>query len=177
VHPGRRLFTAGGILLMATSLGACEYADAEPQPRTSTAAVQSAPAHSTMSAEEAARQEELMADVESLLDFPMDGAVLGLMGGMRDGGGISGSGLLSEAGTYPVRFVCTGGAGAMLTVQQDGTLLLSQRIDCGTPYDAVVDVASGQISASLEPVGRVDLMGGAVRFGAPQDPGNSGAAG
>jgi hypothetical protein len=168
---------AGGVVLAAAVLGGCEYADGEPLPGPGTASLPQAAAPRTISAEEAERQAELMAEVESLMDLPVDVSVLGVTGEMRDGAGINSSGLLREAGTYQVRAVCTSGPGAVVTVRQHGALLLSQRITCGTPYDAVVDLASGQVSAGLEPIGGAGLVGGGVRFGAPQDFSDSGAAG
>jgi hypothetical protein len=109
---------------------------------------------------------------------PPGGVVsLGATGGMQGGQGINTSGLLPDAGTYALRAACTDGPGAILTVRQHDALLVSQRIDCGAPYDAVVDLAPGQVSAGLEPLGNVGLMGGAVRFGGPPPPGETGAAG
>jgi hypothetical protein len=167
------------MLLAAASLGGCEYAEAGPQPGGSTTALRPAPdsAAGTISAEEAARQTELIAEVESLMGPPGGVVSLGATGGMRGGQGINTSGLLPDAGTYALRAACTDGPGAILTVRQHGALLLSQRIVCGTPYDAVVDLAPGQVSAGLEPLGNVGLVGGAVRFAGPPPPGETGAAG
>lgn len=175
VHP-RRLAVAAGVPFAAALLAGCEYADAEPRPAGSSAALQSAPVSSTMSADEAASQAGLMTEVETLMG-PPDGVVfLGAAGGMGGGQGIEASGLLPEAGTYALRAVCTDGPGAIVTVRQHGALLVSQSIDCGTPYDAVLELASGRVSAALEPTGQVGRLGGAVRF-ADSQPGDTGAGG
>lgn len=167
VNAGRSLLVAGGMLLAAVSLGACEYEDAEPQPGGSTAALPSAPADSTMDAGEAARQAELMAEVESLMGEPEGVVSLGAMGGLRDGRGITTGGLLRDTGTYTVRALCTTGPGATVTVRQHGELLLSQRIECGAPHDTVLDLTAGEVSAALDPIGDAGPAGGAVRFAGP----------
>jgi hypothetical protein len=180
VNP-RRLAVAGGMLLAAASLGGCEYPEAGPQPGGSTTALRPAPdsaaAPGTISAEEAARQAERIAEVESLMGPPGGVVSLGATGGMRGGQGINTSGRLPDAGRYALRAACTDGTGAILTVRQHDALLVSQRIDCGTPYDAVVDLAFGQVSAGLEPLGNVGLVGGAVRFAGPLPPGETADAG
>ena len=176
-HAKRRLAVATGVLLAAATLSGCEYADIDPQPGASTAALPPAPAPQTISPGEVQRQAELMAEVESLMGVPADASFFGVMGGMRDGDGISSSGLLREAGTYPVRAVCTDGPGAVLTVSQDSGVLLTQKISCGTPYNAVVDLASGTVSAALKPIGKAGPTGGAVRFAAPLNIRDSGGAG
>jgi hypothetical protein len=155
------------MLLAAASLAGCEYADGEPRPAGSSGALPSAPAASTMSAEEAARQAEVIAEVESLMGEPGGVVSLGATGGMRAGQGINTSGLLPDTGTYAVRAVCADGPGAILTVRQHGAEILSRQIECGTPYDAVVELASGQVSAALEPIGEAGQVGGAVRFAGP----------
>jgi hypothetical protein len=96
---------------------------------------------------------------------------------MRDGQGIDTSGLLPDAGAYALRAVCTDGPGALLTVRQHDAPLVSQPIDCGAPYDAVLELAAGQVSAGLEPLGNVGLVGSAVRFAGPPPTGETGAAG
>jgi hypothetical protein len=131
----------------------------------------------TISAEEAARQAELIAEVESLMGPPGGVVSLGATGGMRGGQGINTSGRLPDAGRYALRAACTDGPGAILTVRQHDALLVSQRIDCGAPYDAVLELASGQVSAALESIGNEERMGGAVRFAGPLPPGETGAAG
>ncbi|MEO8283355.1 MAG: hypothetical protein ABI568_08115 [Pseudarthrobacter sp.] len=174
----RRLVVAGGVCLAAASLGGCEYADAGPQPGGSTAAPAPAPVPvpNTISPEEAARQAELIAEVESLMGPPDEFLSLGVTGGMLGGEAISSSGFLRDSGAYALRAACTDGPGAMLTVRQNGALLVSQRIDCGAPYDAVLELASGEVAAALEAIGNVGRVGGAVRFAGPLPPGETGAA-
>jgi hypothetical protein len=168
---------AAGVLLAAASLAGCEYADAERRPARSSAAVQSAPPGSTMSAEEAARQADLIAEVETLMGPPGGVVSLGATGGMRGGQGIETSGRLPDAGTYALRAACTDGPGAILTVRQNGAVLVSHRIECGAPYDAVLELASGQVSATLASIGHGGRVAGAVRFAGPRPPGETGAAG
>jgi hypothetical protein len=96
---------------------------------------------------------------------------------MRGGQGINTSGLLPDAGTYALRAACTDGPGALLTVRQHDALLVSQRIDCGAPYDAVLELASGQVSAALDSIGGDGRLGGGVRFAGPLPEGETGAAG
>jgi hypothetical protein len=130
-----------------------------------------------MSADEAARQAELIAEVENLMGAPAGVVPLGATGGMRGGQGITTSGMLPQAGTYALRAACTDGPSAVLTVRQNGTVLVSQRIACGSPYDAVLELAAGQVSAALEPFGGVGRMGGAaVRFAGPVPAAETGAA-
>lgn len=161
---GWRVPAAGSMVLAAALLAGCEYSDGEPRPAGSSAAP---PDSFTMSAEDDARQAELIAEVESLMGEPGGVTSLGMTGGMRTGQGINTSGLLPDTGTYKVRAVCADGPGAILTIRQHGAEILSQRIECGTPYDAVVDLASGQVSAALDLVGEAGLVGGAVRFAGP----------
>lgn len=167
------------MLVTAAALGGCEYAEVEPQPGGSTAPVPSAPPLETTSPEEAARQADLIEEVEALMGPPSEEPLLGVTGGMHKGAGLSTSGLLRRAGTYSVRAVCTGESRAVLKVRQDGDVVLSERVHCGAPYDAEVDLGSGQVSATLEPRGSGGTVGGGVRFERePEDEhGDSGADG
>jgi hypothetical protein len=93
LNPGR-LAVTGGMLLAAASLGGCEYADGESRPAGSGGAL-SAPASSTMSSGEAARQAGLIAEVELLMGEPDGVILLGTMGGMQAGQGLNTSGQVS----------------------------------------------------------------------------------
>lgn len=162
---GWRVLVVGSAVLAATSLGGCEYSDGEPRPAGSSAAQ---PLDSfTMSAEQDARQAQVIAEVESLMGEPGGLVILGATGRLRTGEGVNTSGLVQDTGTYEVRAVCSDGPGAILTIRQHGAEILSQRIECGTPYDAVVDLASGQVSAALDLTGGAGPVGGAVRFAGP----------
>jgi hypothetical protein len=94
---------------------------------------------------------------------------------MLGGQGINTSGLLPDAGTYALRAACTDGPGAILTVRQHDALLVSQRIDCGAPYDTVLELSPGQVSAALDSLGGGGRVGAAVRFAGPLPQGGTGA--
>jgi hypothetical protein len=95
---------------------------------------------------------------------------------MQGGQGIETSGQLPEPGTYALRAACTDGPGAILAVRQNGAVLVSERIDCGSPFDAVLELDAGQVSAALEPFGDGGLIGGAVRFAGPVPQAETGSA-
>lgn len=157
---------AMGALLAVAMLGGCEYADTDPVPDASTSAAPSIPPLTGISEEEAVRQSEVMAEVDALMGPQPDMHFFGVGGGMRGGSGISSTGLVPDAGNYPVRAACTGGHSAVLTIRQHGAVLLTQEISCGTPYNAVVQLGAGEVSAALEPTDH-GLVGGAVLFAAP----------
>lgn len=161
----RRVNVAMGALIAVAMLGGCEYADTDPVPGASSSAAP-VPSLTGISEEEAARQSELMAEVDSLMGPQPDIHFFGVAGGMQGGSGISSTGLLPDAGSYPVRAACTGGQSAVLTIRQNGAVLLTQEISCGTPYNAVVQLGPGEVSATLEPTDH-GLVGGAVLFAAP----------
>lgn len=160
----RRLAVTLGALIAAAMLGACEYADTDPVPgASSSAAVPSVPPLTGLSAEEEARQSELMANVDALINSQPGTIALGVSGGMRDGAGISTWGSM-EPGTYPLRAACTGGPGMLLTIRQNGAELIKQSVECGALLDVMVDVGPGEVWAALEPVGGDGPIGGAVHF-------------
>jgi hypothetical protein len=162
----RGVNVAMGALLAVAMLGGCEYAGTDPLPEASSSAAPSVPPLTGISEEEAARQSELMAEVDALMGPQPDTHFFGFAGGMRGGSGISSMGLVPDAGNYPVHAACVEGPGATLTIRQDGAVLLTQTLECGTPYNAVVQLRAGEVSAALEPIGD-GLVGGAARLEAP----------
>ena len=162
----RGVNVAMGALLAVAMLSGCEYADTDPVPEASSSAAPSVPPLTGISEEEAARQTELMAEVDALMGPPPDMHFFGFAGGMRGGSGISSTGLAPDAGDYPVHAACADGPGAALTIRQHGAVLLTQEISCGTHFNAVVQLRAGEVTAALEPIGD-GLVSGAVRFEAP----------
>jgi hypothetical protein len=157
--PQRALFLAAGALV-AAGLAGCEYAnDVGPEPSLPTARPGPATAApplpvASMDPGLKAEQDRNMAAVELLLaDVPSGaGGVAGAISGHSGaGGGLTFTGVLTEAGAYTVTAVCVGAAEAQLVVTSRGSTGTTHRIDvpCGEPVSEQVELNTGPVTAYI----------------------------
>lgn len=83
-----------------------------------------------------------------------DGLLVGGSGGLGDtsSGGFSTSGTVTRTGQYKVRAACLGAPDAHLSVAQNarqGGTRLELSLDCGGVAEALVDLETGTVSATL----------------------------
>lgn len=171
---GRGAAAAAGMLVAAFGLSACEYADAEPLPGASTAALPPVPGDgpASPSAEEEARQLELIAEVEAQLGPESDRRVASMLGGMGNTGS-SLMGLVRDHGSYLIRAACSPSPGpaAKLTVAQGSVQLLELDVPCGDPFEATLQLTAGRVTATLSPTSRGESSVAALRIEtAPAEP-------
>jgi hypothetical protein len=153
------------ILMAAFGLSGCEYADAEPRTGASAAAPQSVPGDGPAgpSAQEQARQLELIAAVEAQLGPESDRRVASMLGGMGNTGS-SLMGLVPDHGSYLIRAACSPGPAAKLTVSQDSVQLLDLEILCGDPFESTLQLSAGRVTATLSPTSRGESSVAALRI-------------
>ncbi|QHK20369.1 hypothetical protein GU243_12165 [Pseudarthrobacter psychrotolerans] len=170
---GHGVAAAACMLVAACGLSACEYADAEPLPGASTAALQSVPGDGPAgpSAQEQARQLELIAEVEAQLGPESDRRVASMLGGI----GISGASLMGQVpdhGSYLIRAACSPGRGpgpgpgpaAILTVSQGSGQLLDLEVPCGDPFESTLQLGAGRVTVTLSPTSRGESSVAALRI-------------
>lgn len=162
------------MLVAAFGLSACEYADAEPLPGASTAALPPVPGDgpASPSAQEQARQLELIAEVEAQLGPETDRRVASMLGGMGNTGS-SLMGLVPDHGSYLIRAACSPGPGpaAKLTVSQGSVQLLDLEVPCGDPFESTLQLTAGRVTATLSPTSRGESSVAALRIEtAPAEP-------
>lgn len=166
---GRGAAAAACMLVTACGLSACEYADGEPLPGASTAALQSVPGDGPAgpSAQEQARQLELIAEVEAQLGPESDRRVASMLGGMGNSGA-SLMGLVPDHGSYLIRAACSPGRGtgpaATLAVSQGSGQLLDLEVPCGDPFESTLQLGAGRVTVTLSPTSRGESLVAALRI-------------
>jgi hypothetical protein len=171
---GRGAAAAAWVLVAAFGLSACEYADAEPLPGEIPTALQSVPdgRPDGPSAQEQARQLELIAEVEAQLGPESDRRVASMLGGMGNTGS-SVMGLVPDHGSYLIRAACSPSPGpaAKLTVAQGSVQLLDLEVPCGVPFESTLQLTAGRVTATMSPTSRGESSVAAVRIEtAPAEP-------
>ncbi|MCO4254616.1 hypothetical protein [Pseudarthrobacter cellobiosi] len=158
---------AACMLVAAFGLSACEYADSEPLPGASTAALPPVPGDGpgSPSAQEEARQLELIAEVEAQLGPETDRRVASTLGGMGNTGS-SLMGLVPDHGSYLIRVACSPSLGpaAKLTVSQGSVQLLDLQVLCGDPFESTVQLTAGRVTATLAPTSGGESSVAALRI-------------
>lgn len=166
----RRGTVALSLLLVAAGLAGCEYGDQDPV--SSPAGIQSGgtvPVDKTASAEEQARQRDLIAEVEGILGPESEDRVVSSLGGMRNAAGTTVMGTMPDRGKYLIRAACSSGPGATLTIRQAGAERLRLAIACGIASETTLELDAGPVTAALEP-SHHGLSAGAVRIEVPEVP-------
>jgi hypothetical protein len=106
----------------------------------------------------------MIADVEAQLGPETENRLFSALGGMRGGSGTGMTGTVPEDDTYLIRAACSTALGAELIVSQAGAQVLKLSVACGVPREALVDLRSGPVSASLEQLGPAGRSMGALRL-------------
>jgi hypothetical protein len=142
----------------ATALAGCEYADdVGLAPAASGGPARSYPARPPLPARDPellAAETRNLSELGAMLGDAPDGLLVGGSGGLGDtsGGGFSTSGTVTRTGEYKVSAACLGAPDAQLSVTQNarqGGTRLELSLDCGSVSEALVNLETGTVSASL----------------------------
>ncbi|MET4137280.1 hypothetical protein [Pseudarthrobacter sp. PvP090] len=149
------LLAAGAV---AAALAGCEVADdVGLSPSGAAASARSFPDPQPSPARDpelVAAETRNLLELETVLDGSPEGLWFGGSGGLGDtsSGGLSASGIVTQAGQYKVTAACVGAPDAHLSVIQgarQGGTLLERNFDCGDVAEALVDLVPGTVSAHL----------------------------
>lgn len=146
--------------LLLPGVAGCEYAPLEPLP--SMTPTPTMPAFSERSPEEQeafdARLAKLTVEVEEQLGV-LPEAAGGGTGGMRAGSGTGIGTGITEPGQYSVLTACSPTGQAMLSINPESGTEVTAVVPCGERAETPVQLGTGWVSISLEPLGSEVSMG------------------